>query len=832
MIESPSSSPPEARGLTSSEAARRLLEYGANEIETPRGSFLREVLPGLGNPLVLVLLAASAVASLAGEFVNAGIIVLMVLLSLVLNLVQTHRSRRAAEALRQRVAMTASALRDGVWVEVPRREIVPGDLIRLSAGDLVPADARLLEARDLHLQEAALTGESLPAEKTVAAAGAEEAVVRADRVYFGTSVVSGTGRALVTSTGGQTAFGDVVARLARRPPETEFERGTRRFGLFIMRLVFFLVLFVLLVNLLLKRDPLESLLFAVALAVGLTPEFLPMITTVTLAQGAVRMARHKVIVKHLEAIQNFGSIDVLCSDKTGTLTVGQMGLVGFCDALGAKSNRVLRLARLNSHFQTGIRSPLDLALEEEKPDDFAAYHMTDELPFDFERKRLSVVLSRGGACTLIAKGAPEGLLPACRDFEQGQARRPLEGEARERAEATYRGLCEKGFRVLAVAFRDLSGTEKGALRDDRDLTLAGFVAFSDPPVPGVAETLETLRRDGVRVVILTGDNELVARHVCQQVGLDVERLVLGEEIDRMTDAALAAVAEGASVFARVSPGQKNRVLLALKSRGHVVGYLGDGINDAPSLHAADVGISVSGAVEVAREAAEVILLERSLRVLHDGIREGRKSFGNVMKYLLMGTSSNFGNMFSMAAAAVFLPFLPMRPTQILLNDFLYDLAQVTIPTDRVDASYVRKPQRWNIGVIRDFMLVIGPISSLYDFLTFFALLRLFHASEALFQTGWFVESLSTQTLVLFVIRTAGSPFRSRPSKPLAITTVAVVAAGILLPYTPVAGPLGFVPLPGAFYPFLVGVTGTYLLFVEIVKRRLLGRKATSRRSRA
>ena len=763
---------------------------------------------------------------------NAGIIVLMVLLSLVLNLVQTHRSRRAAEALRERVAMTASALRDGVWAEVPRREIVPGDLIRLSAGDLVPADARLLETRDLHVQEAALTGESLPAEKTVAAAGAEEALVRADRVYFGTSVVSGTGRALVTSTGGQTAFGDVVARLARRPPETEFERGTRRFGFFIMRLVFFLVLFVLLVNLLLKRDPLESLLFAVALAVGLTPEFLPMITTVTLAQGAVRMARHKVIVKHLEAIQNFGSIDVLCSDKTGTLTAGQMGLAGFCDASGAQSNRVLRLARLNSHFQTGIRSPLDLALEEGEPEHFAGYRMTDELPFDFERKRLSVVLSRDGASTLIAKGAPESLLPACRDFEDGQARRPFQGEARALAEETYRALCEKGFRVLAVAFRELSGTEKGPLRDDRDLTLAGFVAFSDPPVPGVAETLETLRRDGVRVVILTGDNELVARHVCQQVGLDVERLVLGEEIDRMTDGALAAVAERASVFARVSPGQKNRVLLALKSRGHVVGYLGDGINDAPSLHAADVGISVSGAVEVAREAAEIILLERSLRVLHDGIREGRKSFGNVMKYLLMGTSSNFGNMFSMAAAALFLPFLPMRPTQILLNDFLYDLAQVTIPTDRVDASYVRKPQRWNIGVIRDFMLVIGPISSLYDFLTFFALLRLFHASQALFQTGWFVESLSTQTLVLFVIRTAGSPFRSRPSKPLAITTVAVVAAGILLPYTPAAGPLGFVPLPLTFYPFLIGVTGTYLLFVEVVKRRLLGRRAASRRARA
>jgi P-type Mg2+ transporter len=790
---------------------------------------LREVLPGLGNPLVLILLAASAVAAAVGQFVNAGIIVTMVLLSLVLNLAQTHRSRRAAEKLRERVAVTATVLRDGVWTPVPRREVVPGDVILLSAGDLVPADARLLEARGLHMHEAALTGESLPAEKRIAQTG--EGGHAADQIYLGTSVVSGSGRAVVTATGHRTAFGDVVARLASRPPETEFERGTRQFGLFVMRTVVFLVLFVLLVNLILRRDPLESLLFAVALAVGLTPEFLPMITTVTLAQGAVRMARHKVIVKHLEAIQNFGSIDVLCSDKTGTLTAGQMRLESACDASGAVSERVLRLARLNSRFQSGTGSPLDQALAGGDESDFAGYIVTDEIPFDFERRRLSVVLSRDGVGTLITKGAPEGVLPACHDYEEGPERRRLDGEARARAEATYRGFCEEGFRVLAVATRLAAAGEAGGGRDDRDLTLAGFVAFSDPPAPGVREALETLRRDGVRVVILTGDNELVARHVCRQVGLYGGRLVLGQEIDRMTDAALAAVAERASVFARVSPAQKNRVLLALKSRGHVVGYLGDGINDAPSLHAADVGISVSGAVDVAREAADVILLERSLRVLHDGIREGRKSFGNVMKYLLMGTSSNFGNMFSMAAAVLFLPFLPMRPTQILLNNFLYDLAQVTIPTDRVDASYTRKPQRWNIRVIRDFMLFIGPISSLYDFLTFFALLRFFHASEPSFQTGWFVESLSTQALVLFVIRTAGNPFRSRPSTPLAITTLGVVATGILLPYTPIAGALGFVPLPVAFYPFLLAVTGTYLVFVELAKRRILARPVTPLRAR-
>ena len=756
----------------------------------------------------------------------------MVLLSLALNLVQTYRSRRAAERLRERVAVTATVRRDGLWTSVPRREIVPGDVVRLSPGDLVPADGRLLESRGLHLHEAALTGESMPAEKRIAVVGEGGAAAeRENRIFLGTSVVSGTGLALVTATGHETAFGDVVARLASRPPETEFERGTRQFGFFVMRTVVFLVLFVVLVNLILRRDPLESLLFALALAVGLTPEFLPIITTATLAQGAVRMARRKVIVKHLEAIQNFGSIDVLCSDKTGTLTVGEMQLTSSCDAGGTASERVLELARLNSRFQTGMGNPLDAALAGGEESDFAGYVATDELPFDFERRRVSVVLSRAGVETLITKGAPETVLAACRDYEDGSERRALDGVARRRAEAIYRGFCEKGFRVLAVATRRVERGQASTARDERDLTLAGFVAFTDPPAPGAREALQTLRRDGVRVVILTGDNELVARHVCGQVGLEDDRLVLGERVDRMTDAALAVVAERAAVFARVSPAQKNRILLALKGRGHVVGYLGDGINDAPSLHAADVGISVSGAVDVAREAADIILLQRSLRVLHEGIREGRKAFGNVMKYLLMGTSSNFGNMFSMAAAALFLPFLPMRPTQILLNNFLYDAAQVTIPTDRVDPSYIRKPQRWNIRLIRDFMLFIGPISSVYDFLTFFALLRLFHASESLFQTGWFVESLSTQTLVLFVIRTAGNPFRSRPSAPLAVTTIGVVAAGILLPYTPIAGVLGLVPLPGAFYLFLLAVTGTYLGFVELAKRRILAHPAVPPRAR-
>jgi Mg2+-importing ATPase len=743
----------------------------------------------------------------------------MVLLSVTLNFFQTYRSQRAAERLREVVAPIATVLRDGAWAVIPRRELVVGDVVRLAAGDLVPADARLLEARDLHVQQAALTGESMPVEKT--AQGSEED----RRILLGTSIISGTAVGVVTATGAKTQFGDIAARLASRPPETEFERGTRRFGFLIMRTVVFLILFVLLVSVLLRRDPFQSLLFAVALAVGLTPEFLPMITSVTLAQGAVRMAKRKVIVKHLEAIQNFGSIDILCSDKTGTLTAGEMSIERCCDFFGGSSDRILGLARINSDCQAGIRSPLDVALLAAPVRGTAAYEKVDEVPFDFERRRLSVVVEQGGRRLLIAKGAPEGILPLCADAERGDEVKPLDAGLRQKAEATYRELSSMGLRVLAVAWKVVPEKAAYGTDDEAELTLAGFAAFADPVLADARELLATLRRDGVEVKILTGDNELVARHVCSEVGLGGEELVRGEQVDRMSDSALAVVAERTPVFARVSPAQKNRILLALKRRGHVVGFLGDGINDAPSLHSADVGISVSSAVDVAREAAEIILLERNLRVLHEGILEGRKSFGNVMKYLLMGTSSNFGNMFSMAAASLFLPFLPMLPTQILLNNFLYDLAQVTIPTDRVDASYVRKPQRWNIRIIRDFMVWVGPVSSIYDFLTFFLLLKVFHASEALFHTGWFVESLATQTLVLFVIRTAGNPFRSRPSVPLAVTTVAVVLVGVLLPFTAVAPTMGFVRLPGSFFVFLLAVVGTYLAFVEVVKRWLLTRHA-------
>jgi len=812
---------PPTTGLTSAEAERLLGEYGPNDPSPKKQrSHIVELLLQFANPLVAILLLASVVSGFVGEFVNATIIIVIVSLSVAINFVQTFRSQRAAERLRATVAPTATVLRDGVFLDVHRVDVVPGDVVRLSAGDLVPADARLLEAKDLHVQQSALTGESMPVEKEAKPGDESDATM----VLLGTSVVSGTATALVIATGPKTAFGDIATRLSVRAPETEFDRGIKQFGSLIMKAVFGLVMFILVVRIGTHRSAFESVLFAVALAVGLTPEFLPMITSVTLARGAVAMAKNKVIVKHLSAIQNLGSIDILCSDKTGTLTRGVMAFHSSCDALGNPSDRPLFFARLNSKFETGIRSPLDTAiLERVEPDGSDAYTKVDEIPFDFERRRLSIVCDKAGGRYLVAKGAPEGILACATSHASGEGKESaLTEDTRAKCRATYESLSSQGFRVLAVATSKVPTKPAYTTADECNLVLVGFVAFADPPLEGAKEALLSMKRDGVHVKILTGDNELVTRHVCAEVGLDVKKMVLGSDLEAMNDWALSQVAERTTVFARMSPAQKNRVILALKHRSHVVGYLGDGINDAPSLHAADVGISVSSAVDVARDAADIILLEASLAVLHRGILEGRKAFGNVTKYLLMGTSSNFGNMFSMAGASVFLPFLPMLPTQVLLNNLLYDLAQITIPTDNVDPEVLRRPQRWDIRTIRNFMLIIGPISSLYDFLTFFVLLRLFHAGEVLFHTGWFVESLATQTLVLFVIRTPRNPLTSRPSLPLAITTVVTVAVGVGLPYSPLARVLGFEPLPAGYFLFLVGATLTYLVLVEIAKRYLLG----------
>ncbi|MCE5246296.1 MAG: magnesium-translocating P-type ATPase [Candidatus Polarisedimenticolia bacterium] len=819
-----------AAGLTSDEAERRLRRHGPNSlVRERRFAKLLSVVRYFANPLVVILVAAGAVSLSLGDPVGGLIIIAIVLLSVLLNFFMEFQARRAVEEIRRQVATTAAVLRDGRERELPIAELVPGDVVRLNAGDLAPADARLLEAKDLHVRESALTGESLPVDKSAAdlPAGKHAVGDALNSVFLGTSVQTGMARAVVARTGRDTALGAIAERLAARPPETEFGRGIRHFGLMITRVIMLLVLFVLLVNIVLHRPLLESFLFSVALAVGMAPEMMPMIITVTLAHGARLMTKKKVLVKQLAAIEDFGSIDILCSDKTGTITEGEIVLDRHVDIQGRDDASVLQLVYLNSHFEAGIASPLDAAVLKHAPPPIAEYEKVDEIPFDFARKRLSVVLRHGADRLLVAKGEVESVLAICGTVNVDGAPRPFDDALRAQAAATFRRLSAEGYRTLGVAVSKVDERAAYTTAAERDMTLAGFAAFLDPPKEGILAVLEALKKNGVSVVIMTGDNQYVTRKIAHDVGLAADRIVVGGDVDAMDDAALACQAELGAIFARVSPEQKNRVISALKARGHVVGCLGDGINDAPSLHTADVGISVVNGVEVAKDAAKVILLEKDLEVLNDGVVEGRRCFANIMKYIVMGTSSNFGNMFSMAAASLFLPFLPMLPTQILLNNFLYDASQAGIPADNVDPALLRRPKRWQIGFIVHFMTIIGPISSLFDFLTFGILLWAFRASAdaPLFRTGWFVESLATQTLVVFVIRTAGNPLKSRPGRPLLLGVLAVVAVAVALPYTPLGTLLRFVPPPLALVGAIAGLASAYLLSVQAVKTRFYRRHA-------
>ena len=814
-------------GLTSDEAQRRLGLYGPNSmVKESRFAVLFSLLRFLINPLVIILLVASGISIALGDPVGGGIIIAIVLLSVLLNFFMEFQAQHAVEEIRKQVATTAAVTRDGREQEMPVADLVPGDIIRLNAGDLVPADARLLEVKDLQVRESALTGESLCVEKMCGdlPAGKHGVADASNCVFMGTAVQTGIGTAVIAYTGKNTAFGEIAQRLATRPPETEFGRGIRHFGLMITRVIMLLVLFVLLVNIAFHRPVLESFLFAVALAVGMTPEMMPMIITVTLAQGARRMTKKKVLVKQLSAIEDFGSIEILCSDKTGTLTDGEIELDKHVDVQGKDDDSVLRFIYLNSFFQAGIKSPLDDAiLKRERPvvveGDKAEYEKLDEIPFDFNRRRLSVVVRHGGECLLITKGEAESIFSTCQTVNIDGSPQPFDASRRAQAAETFQKLSAGGFRALGVAVRKVNKQDTYTVPLENDMTLAGFAAFLDPPKEGILSVLETLKQNAVSVIIMTGDNQYVTQKIAQDVGLNTDRIVIGSEVDTMDDPALAYQAENGAIFARVSPEQKNRVILALKARGHVVGYIGDGINDAPSLHTADVGISVMNGVDVAKDAAKIILLEKDLAVLNDGIIEGRRCFANIMKYIVMGTSSNFGNMFSMAAASLFLPFLPMLPTQILLNNFLYDVSQISIPTDNVDPALLHKPKRWQIAFIRQFMIIIGPISSIYDFLTFGVLLWIFHASTnaPLFHTGWFVESLATQTLVVFVIRTAGNPLKSRPSGPLLFAVLAIVVVAAVLPYTDLGNILKFAPLPLSLLGAIAFLAVTYLLLVQVVK---------------
>lgn len=813
-------------GLTSLEAARRLKQGGSNRLQpATQHAMVLQFLAQFKSPLVLVLLAACGVSALSGDVTGAIIIGAIVLMSVTLDFVQSYRAGRAADRLALKVAVTATTLRDGTPSEIPVSDLVPGDLVLLSAGNLVPADARLLQANDFFVNQAQLTGEPYPVEKKASPAKApgtapvsadDWALEKEDAVFMGSSVVSGSARVLIGRTGSATALGQIAVSLALTAPPTAFEVGTRHFGLLIMRLTLMLVLFTLLVNVALHRSLLDSFLFAIALAVGLTPELLPMVVSVTLTRGALRMAALKVIVKRPSAIQDMGAMDILCTDKTGTLTEARIRLERHVDATGQNNPHVLELAYLNSYFESGLKSPLDDAILAHEEINVSDWRKIDEVPFDFERRRVSVLLERSGGRRLIVKGAPEDVVRLCTHYEDASGTvLPLDEIAHQRIDTLFNSLGTEGFRVLGIAWRDVAMDHPHAVvSDEIELVFAGFAAFLDPPKASAAEALRAMAASGVSVKIVTGDNELVTRHVCTQLGVTIEGVLTGTDVAAMNDDALRAKVESVNLFCRVNPSQKNRIILALKARGHVVGYLGDGINDAPSLHTADVGISVESAVDVAKQAASMILLENDLMVLHKGILEGRRTFGNVMKYIMMATSSNFGNMFSMAAATLFLPFLPMLPLQILLNNLMYDVSEITLPLDNVDEEDMAQPKRWDMTFIRNFMLTIGPISSLFDFLTFYLLIRLFNAHESLFRTGWFVESIATQVLVIFVIRTRRNPLRSHPNRWLVLTSVCVVLTAMALPFTPLAPYLGFSPLPLAFFGLLTVLLLAYLAMVE------------------
>lgn len=810
-------------GLSAQEARSRLEIYGYNELaKRKKFTAIANFFYHFRSPLVIILLFAGLISGFVGEIINAIIIFSIVLMSVILLFYQESKAERAAEALRKKVTTTATVLRDDRKLEVGLPEIVPGDVIYLSAGDIVPADARVVNAKDLFVNQSALTGESFPVEKNAVPPPTRAASVteRNDCLFCGTSVVSGTSTALVVRTGNSTEYGKIAKKLVERPPETEFERGLSKFGFMIMEITFLLVLFVFFVNALYKHGVLESLLFSVALAVGLTPELLPMILSVNLSKGALEMSKKGVIVKRLASIQNFGSMDVLCTDKTGTLTENIITLVLHIDIESNDSEKVLLYSFLNSSFQTGLKSPLDEAILRHKEVDVKDYQKIDEVPFDFTRKRLSVIVEHAGQRFLIAKGAPEEILKVCSYCDNTDKTLDLTSELHEKIEKTHYDLSSKGFRVLAVAYKK-AREEKAvySVNDETDMVFLGFVAFMDPPKETARESLQLLSRGGMELKILTGDNELVTKKTCEQLGFEIRRIVLGSELAEMQDDALARVVEEANIFARVTPAQKDRIMIQLKKNGHVVGFLGDGINDSPSLKTSDVGISVDNAVDVAKESADIILLRKSLRVLQEGVLEGRKTFGNTMKYVMMGTSSNFGNMFSVAAASLFLPFLPMLPIQILLNNLLYDLSELAIPTDNIDPEYTERAKRWDLSFIKRFMIFIGPISSIFDFLTFFIMLLVFKATAPMFQTAWFLESLCTQTLVIFVIRTRRTPFfKSRPSKLLTISTLTIVGFSLILPLTPLGALFQFVEPPPAFFAILVLLIGVYLILVEIVKK--------------
>jgi Mg2+-importing ATPase len=825
-------------GLSEAEATARLKQYGPNEIAREKHqSPLMRLLGNVRNPLVLLLIALGVLSYLTGDQRATVVIFVMVILGVVLRFVQESRADHAAEKLRAMVSNTATLVRNGKEAEVVLKMLVPGDIIRLAAGDMVPADVRVLTAKDLFLNQVALTGEALPVERKAAPAPADIAnpLDLPDLCFLGSNVESGSATAVVIHTGNHTYFGSLAASIVGQRQPTSFDLGINKFTWLMIRLIAVMVPAVFLINGLSKHNWMEAFLFAMAVAVGLTPEMLPMIVTVNLSKGALAMARNKVIVKRLNAIQNFGAMDVLCTDKTGTLTQGKILLEKHLDVQGEPSEKVLHFGYLNSFHHTGLKNLLDKAIldHEELREHLQAdkkYRKIDEIPFDFVRRRMSVVVEdETGLNTLICKGAVDEVLDQCTRVEvKGEVIEVLaEHDAKRRQLAD--DLNGQGYRVIALAYKQMPGASDDpvySVKDESDLILLGFLAFLDPPKDTATEALQRLRGLNVDVKVLTGDNEIITAFICKQVGMPATNLLLGSQIESMSEADLAVAVGTTSIFARLAPAHKERIIRALQSKGHVLGFMGDGINDAPALKAADVGISVDSAVDIAKESSDIILLENSLLVLEQGVLEGRRVFGNIVKYIKMAASSNFGNMFSVVGASAFLPFLPMLPIQVLTNNLLYDFSQTTIPTDQVDDEWLVKPRQWTIDKTLRYILCIGPISSIFDYLTFFLMIYVFNCwgNPALFHTGWFVESLFTQTLIIHVIRTNKIPFfQSRASWPLTLTSVIIVAVGAWLPVSPLAITLGFVPLPPLFWLYLAAMLLGYAVLTQIVKSWLIRR---------
>jgi Mg2+-importing ATPase len=809
------------RGLSSADAAARRTRFGENRVRGRRPTDAIALLAAqFGNAIVFLLLAAAALSFALGQRVDSLIVLAIVLLSGLLGFFRERSAANAVERLLARVQVSATALRDGAAIEVPVHEIVPGDVVLLSAGDTVPGDCALLEARDLFVDEATFTGETFPVEKAPGAAPPDAPLARRQNMLLmGTHVVSGSARALVAATGASTELGRVAARLRLRPPETEFEHGLRRFGSLLLHLTLVLVIVIFAVNVYLERPPLDSLLFAVALAVGLTPQLLPAVVSVNLAHGARRMAAGGVIVKRLAAIEDFGSMEVLCTDKTGTLTEGAVRVHAALDLEGRESERVLFHAYLGAVHATGLHGPIDLAIRAHRAFDVARHRKLDEVPYDFGRKRSSVlVATEGGESLLVTKGALPSVLAACSEAEAaGGARVPI-ASVREAILRRFEALGAEGYRVLGIAARPLGPRTSATRGDEAEMTFLGSLVLFDPPKPGIAETVGALRRYGIELKIVTGDSAVVAAAMARRLDLPHPRVATGVALDGLSDEALLGAIERIDVVAEVEPRHKERVVRALRKAGRVVAFLGDGINDAPALHAAHVGISVDGAVDVAKDAADVVLLRRDLGVLGDGVVEGRRTFANTLKYVSMAASANFGNMFSMAGASLFLPFLPLLPKQVLLANLLTDLPEMAIAGDAVDEEMTARPRRFEIGVIRRFMMVFGLVSSVFDYLTFAALLLVLRAPAAEFRTGWFVESVVSATLIVLVVRTRRPAWKSRPARLLLLATLAVVAATVLLPFSPLRGIFEFAPLPPLSGAVLAGIVALYAAAAEVAKR--------------